>query len=145
MDVKAEIEEGKKIIANLPYVRDFCLIGSAMYLDDANDVDFLVLTELAVPANEFAYRLVNAGWSPCSKYEVSDGSGCSPFAAVRLGNLNLIITHDTKFYERYKTAMEVCKALRLVHREDRIAVCQIVRDGRIADEVITYHEIKELV
>ena len=140
MDIKAEIEAGKKVIAGLPDVICFSLIGSAMYLEDANDVDFVVLTEWR-KASSLACELINKGWSPCSNYEVSDDTKVGQFEAVRLGNLNLIITYDLKFYTDYKTAMEVCKALRLIHREDRVAVCQIVRDGRSANEVSTYNEL----
>ncbi len=116
MDIKAEIEAGKKVIAGLP-----------------------VLTEWR-KANRLAYELISNGWMTCSSYEVTDKPGDSSFEAVRLGNLNLIITSDLQFYTDYITAMEVCKALHLVHREDRIAVCQIVRDGRTAAEVLTYND-----
>lgn len=61
--------------------------------------------------------------------------------AVRRENINLMVSHDPKFFADYKTAMEVCKALKLKHKEDRIAVCQIVRDGKKAEDVFTHARI----
>lgn len=139
MDTKAEIAAGETFIKTLPQVRDFALIGSASYLPDANDVDFAVLIDDfdSGGAVDYASKLVMDGWGNCGEY---DGVG-GIWAAVRRENLNLMVTHDTKFFADYKTAMEVCKALHLTNKQDRIAVCQIVRDGKKADEVLTHAKL----
>lgn len=137
MDVQAEIIKGEALIRTMPQVLDFALIGSASYLPDAGDVDFAVLVDPAANAVDYASKMVASGWGNCGEY---DGVG-GIWAAVRQENLNLMVTHDPKFFADYKTAMEVCKALHLVHKEDRIAVCQIVRDGKKADEVMTHAKL----
>lgn len=137
MDTKAEIAAGEALIPTLPSVLDFALIGSASYLPEAGDVDFAVLIAPAINAVYYASQMVSDGWGNCGEY---DGVG-GIWAAVRRENLNLMVTHDPKFFTDYKTAMEVCKALNLAHKQDRIAVCQIVRDGKKADEVMTHAKL----
>ena len=137
MDTKAEIAAGEAMIPTLPSVLDFALIGSASYLPEAGDVDFAVLIDPAINAVDYAGQMANDGWGNCGGY---DGVG-GIWAAVRRENLNLMVTHDPKFFADYKTAMEVCKALNLTHKQDRIAVCQIVRDGKKADEVMTHSKL----
>lgn len=132
-----EHDERSAFIATLPQVLDFALIGSASYLPDAADVDFAVLVDPALNAVEYTDKMVADGWGNCGEY---DGVG-GIWAAVRSENLNLMVTHDPKFFADYKTAMEVCKALNLTHKQDRIAVCQIVRDGKKADEVMTHAKL----
>lgn len=137
MDTKAEIDAGEALIPTLPNVLDFALIGSASYLPEAGDVDFAVLIDPALNAVDYAGQMVQDGWGNCGEY---DGVG-GIWAAVRRENLNLMVTHDPKFFADYKTAMEVCKALHLTHKQDRIAVCQIVRDGKKADDVMTHAKL----
>jgi len=137
MDTKAEIAAGEALIPKLPQVLDFALIGSASYLPHASDVDFAVLIDPTVNAVDYASQMVAEGWGNCGEY---DGVG-GIWAAVRRENLNLMVTHDPKFFTDYKTAMEVCKALNLTHKEDRIAVCQIVRDGKKAGDVMTHAKL----
>jgi hypothetical protein len=137
IDIPAEIEAGTALIRALPGVKDFALIGSAAYLPDANDVDFAVLIDAAdgaADAINYTGQMQNDGWGNCGEY---DGVG-GIWAAVRRENLNLMVTHDQQFFDDYKRAMEVCKALRLRHKEDRVAVCQIVRDRKPADEVYSH-------
>lgn len=136
-DIQAEIAAGQSFIPTMHAVMDFALIGSAMYVPDARDVDFAVLIAPEFNAVDYAAKMANDGWGNCSEY---DGVG-GIWAAVRRENLNLMVTHDPKFFADYKTAMEVCKALDLRHKEDRVAVCQIVRDGKKADEVFTHARI----
>lgn len=137
INIPAEIAAGEAHIKTMPMVLDYALIGSAMYLEGAQDVDFAVLIDPACNAIDYAGQMVSDGWGNCGDY---DGVG-GIWAAVRRENLNLMVSHDPKFFADYKTAMEVCKALKLTHKEDRIAVCQIVRDGKKADDVFTHARI----
>lgn len=137
IDIAAEVAAGVALIKELPLVLDHALIGSAMYMPDANDVDFAVLIDPKHNAIDYATSMHEDGWGQCGEY---DGVG-GIWAAVRRGNLNLMVTHDPRFFADYKTAMEVCKALKLKHKEDRIAVCQIVRDGMKAEEVFTHERV----
>lgn len=131
MNIKEEIENGKTFISTLPNVLDSALIGSALYMADAKDVDFAILID--GNAVDYATALTVKGFNLCSDYDVREGM----WDSVRKGNLNLMITHSSEFFRGYKTAMEVCKALRLTNKADRIMVCQIVRDGLTADQVAT--------
>jgi hypothetical protein len=133
-NIKPEIIEGEAVLRSLPEIEAFSLIGSAMYLpaEQCHDVDFAVLTKDGVDAMGYLNRLAFDGWDHCGEeYDTQHGT----WGAVRRGNLNLMVTHDRAWYERYLTAMQVCKVLKLTNKEDRIAVCRVVRDGLTADEV----------
>jgi hypothetical protein len=134
IDIAAEVEAGRTLIATLAGVEEFALIGSAMYLPDANDVDFAVLITPELNAVDFASQMHQDGWGNCGEY---DGVG-GIWAAIRRNKLNLMVTHDAAFYKGYVTAMEVCKALGLRNKHERVAVCQIVRDGKTAEEAWSY-------
>ena len=133
MDVALEIRLGKQIISNLLYVLDFTLVGSAVYSKNPKDVDFAVLLYPNVNLIQYQEGMVKGGWDSCANLDYL-GMGSTWFS-VRQENINLIITTDQKFFDGYKTATEVCKALRLEHKQDRIAVHYIIRDGATADEV----------
>ena len=138
MIIKDEIAAGRLLISSMHNVIEFALIGSAMMeLPEVHDIDFAVLLAPGQDAIEYSMALHEAGWGVCGDYDATGGT----WTAIRRGLLNLMITHDPKFFAGYKTAMEVCKALNLQHKEDRIAVCQIVRDGKKATEVITYAQL----
>lgn len=142
MNLSTEISNGHVLLAQrLPGVRKFMLIGSASYMpEQAQDVDFAVLLDDGLNAMEFTSRM-NAvdKWELCGEYDLDKGT----WAAVRKGKLNLMITHDRVFYERYLVAMEVCKVLKLTSKGQRIAVCKIVRDGMVADEAKHYLDTPE--
>lgn len=137
MNVENAIAVAEGLIRSLNNVADYALVGSATYLPYPNDIDFAVLLTEGANAIDYVGALSRDKfeWELCGDYDGVDGK----WHAVRKGNLNLIITHDPKFFTGFKIAMEVCKALRLVHKMDRIAVCQIVRDGRMASEVVTHY------
>lgn len=139
MNVQQQIDAGRALIASLPNVIDSALIGSAMYLPNPADIDFLVLIE--DNAMNRAKDMEGDGWGKCGEYDSEEGVWC----AIRRKEVNLILTHDPGRFARFKTSMEVCKALHLEHKEDRIAVCQIVRDGKTADDVMTHAQIKATV
>lgn len=132
LDIEAEVAEGRRVIAAMPDVIDSALIGSAAYLpaELVQDVDFAVLVK-AQDAVEYA-GFLGPEWPLCGDYDTQAGEWC----AVRRGNLNLMLTTNRGFFERYRTAMEVCKALGLKSKQHRIAVCAIVRDGKTADQLI---------
>lgn len=133
-NIKPEIIAGEALLREMPKVAAFSLIGSAMYLpaEECRDVDFAVLLAEGEEAMAYIGGLTVNGWSHCGEeYDTQHGT----WGAVRRDNLNLMVTHDRGWYERYLTAMQACKVLRLTNKEDRIAVCRVVRDGLSADEV----------
>lgn len=133
-NIKPEIIAGEAVIREIPTVAEFSLIGSAMYLpaEQCGDVDFVVLVQNENYLERVTNLIMNHGFQPCGEqYECATGT----WGAVRRGNINLIVTHDKAFYDGYKLAMEVCKALRLTNKRDRIAACKVVRDRLPADKV----------
>ena len=131
LNVAQEIATGEVLITGLVGVKEYALIGSAMYLppEQVNDVDFCILLNEGLDSCSFTSDLIGQDWGRCGDY---DGVGGIWFA-VRRDNLNFMVTHDAKFYANYRLSMEVCKALRLQSKEERIAVCKVIRDGLDAD------------
>lgn len=130
------VVEGTSLLQAAPNVEAFALIGSALYLpaDQVNDVDFAVLLKPGTLAFEHLARMTTSGdWKPCGEY---DTTGSDAWGAVRKGNLNLMVTHDRVFFDGYKMAMEVCRVLNLTRKEDRIAVCRVVRDRVPAADIL---------
>lgn len=126
-----EIVDADAYIQKLPGVIDCALIGSALYLPEtANDLDFAVLLWPNKTPAEFCATLCNQGFSSCSKYAHMPVE--SDWLSVRNGMLNLMVTADREFFDGYVTAMQVCLALHLTEKRDRILVCKIVRDGMTA-------------
>lgn len=132
MTLAEEIKSGEEFVRTLPGVAEFSLIGSSMYLPDAQDIDYLLLVNDGRVGCDYAADLTNTGFQPCGEYDTAQGHWC----AVRRDRLNIVITSDPEFYQRFKRAMEVCKALRLTNKDERVAVCRIVRDGWDADAAL---------
>mgnify|MGYP001236544418 CR=1 FL=1 len=131
-NLQATIDEGNAFLCTLSSVAAWRLIGSAQYLpaDQVNDVDFAVLLQSELDPARYATNLQDTGWGKCSEYDQTTGL----WFAVRRGDLNLMLTSDPGFYEKYLLAMEVCQGLRLAEKAQRVAVCAIVRDGLSAAE-----------
>lgn len=134
-NITAELAEAQALLEGMaPYVVEHALIGSSMYLprESCNDVDVLVLVGGCEYMDPISDLVLNKGFVPCGEqYECASGT----WGAARRGGLNLIITHEKQFYDDYLRAMEVCKALRLAEKKDRVAVCKVVRDRMSAADV----------
>lgn len=139
LDIKATAAEAERIIAGLPRVLASRMIGSATYLPDPSDVDYLVHVDTSWATEYVGAHL--AAFMNCGEYDTADGA----WAAVRKGDLNIIVTTDAQFYNLFGRATEVCKALQLVHKDQRVAVCQIVRDGKTAEQVNVYSQHRDLL
>lgn len=135
LNIVRETAEAVAIIKAMRGVFDYAMVGSALYLPgSAHDIDFAVMLAEGTGATELATELTQEypnPWFACGEYDADAGTWCS----VRRGNLNLMLTHDRAFFDGYVKAMEVCKVLRLESKDQRIAVCKVVRDGLSADEV----------
>jgi hypothetical protein len=133
-NIKPAILEAEAVIREMPGVAQSSLIGSAMYLpaEECSDVDFLVLVEGYDYLASITDLIMNREFQACGEqYECATGT----WGAARRGSVNLIVTHDRAFYDGYRLAMEVCKALRLTNKLDRIAACKVVRDRMPAEQV----------
>lgn len=131
VDIEEEIAEGHRLIATWPEIEKAAVVGSALYLGEANDVDFVVLLGKGFDLLEFQDRLKALAWEKCGEYDTGPDF---TWTAVRKENLNWMLTTSPTFFAGYVTAMEVCRGLNLQTKADRIMVCRIVRDGMTATE-----------
>ena len=114
-------------------VIDIALVGSALYMpaEKIGDVDFVVLLAAGNDALQYIDDTIkDAGWEWCGEYDTQGGE----WGAIRSGPVNLIVTHSREFFDGFRAAAEVCKALRLGSKLDRMIVHRVVRDGLSADE-----------
>lgn len=137
MTLQEKIAKGTEIVKSLPGVKSWSLIGSAMYLDTAKDVDFAVLLDWDQDPETYAMNLHEKGWGRCGDYD--DVAG---WFSVRNAEFNLMITGTEDWFKRYVQAMHVCAALRLERKFDRVMVCRIVRDGFDAETARAHTAVK---
>lgn len=66
-------------------------------------------------------------------FESEDYGGLKHFESIRLnlptGELNLIVTHDREFFDKFVAATSVAKRLNLLKRDDRVALFSAVLYG----------------
>jgi hypothetical protein len=123
-----EVFDTATMLARHKQVLAFDIVGSARYSDDAKDVDILVLADY--PDFCGARWMFGNTWTLCAgKYD----DQTDKWGTLRKGNANLIVTVDRGWYDRMKVASEVCAALKLMDKGDRIVVHRVVRDGYDAD------------
>ncbi len=63
-------------------------------------------------------------WEGGNNYEIEH------FASLRNGNMNLIVTEDRLFFDKFIIATALAKRLNLLNKDDRIALFQGVLYGR---------------
>jgi hypothetical protein len=114
-----------QMLKDEPRVIKYAPVGSALYLDEAKDLDFLVLVDTG-GASWLPARWWFDGFTLCGG-EYDDQT--EKWGATRKGLVNLIITVDPEWYSRMLTASAVCEALKLTDKGDRIVVHRVVRDG----------------
>lgn len=108
------IPMGSRFVCDPPVMDtdiDYCLY-SPVGIDS-------ILTEMGFDSNGFAaYRK-----------GVNDGV----FTSWRRGDINLVVTHDTESFEKYKIATHICKKLNVRSKPDRIMVYDAVILGQLND------------
>jgi len=52
------------------------------------------------------------------------------FTSLRKGYINLIVTDEEEFYEKFLLATHVCKSLNVLDKEDRITIFQAILYGK---------------
>lgn len=126
------VRDTSMMLADHTDVVDFQLVGSACFDEEnAQDVDFLVLVG-GSRFEEVGRWCFGSQWELCAgEYDVEEPG---IWGALRKGNANLIVTIDRAWYERAALANEVCVALKLKDKGDRIVVYRVVRDGYDAED-----------
>jgi hypothetical protein len=114
-----------KVLRANDKVLDFDPVGSAVYMEEAKDLDVLVLYDAPSFLTDARWAF-GPDWYLCAgEYSDTDES----WGAIRKGAVNLIITVDRAWYDGMLKASRVCEALGLQDKGDRIIVHRIVRDG----------------
>lgn len=132
-EFKEAYEATRQLLHTHPGVQRYRLVGSAVYCEDAKDVDILVLTQPehtefigSTDAPNPARWMFGSEWELCvGEYDDMDDK----WGAIRKGPVNLIVTVDPDWFDRACTASDVCVALNLTRKRDRLLVWRIVRDG----------------
>ena len=107
-------------------------VGSSRYREDYNDLDIAVLLHEGIDVQAWADNYKAQGYTSCSHY--ADGGTDDEWTALRSSDLNLIAMTSVARYHKTLLADEVCKALDLKAKVDRIKVYHVVRDGASAEE-----------
>jgi len=85
------------------------------------DEDVLVLTD---DITKFVHSCTKAGFK-------ETGSYAGPaFYSLRQGEVNLIITDEEEFYDKFMLATHVCKSLNVLDKQHRIIVFQAILYGK---------------
>lgn len=126
-----------KIEDLLRYATRHQLVGSRVTCNPPpvdTDQDVLVLVS-EENADYFVSKMKNAG------FDVELGEGYAEdalnageedrFQSYRLGDVNLIVTVDERFYARFSAATAMAKRANLMQKEERIALFQAVLYGNI--------------
>lgn len=124
----ADVDEMLAALLMCDVIRSYQMVGSTYTLGHGRDIDFAVL----IPGTDIDTRpmWIDAEW----QREGSDAYEGNVFASYRKDDINLIVMTDETVYRKYLAAMEVCKALKLQTRRERVIVCRIVRDGMDAEQ-----------
>jgi hypothetical protein len=101
-------------------------VGSRVTCNPAptdTDEDILILTDNLVTLQKACWK---DGFDGSELYvtEGLEGTYKGDFYSMRKGDINLIITEDKDFYERFTLASYVCKQLNVLEKKDRITVFQ---------------------
>tara|TARA_B100000929_G_scaffold49557_1_gene35975 strand:- start:842 stop:1309 length:468 start_codon:yes stop_codon:yes gene_type:complete len=102
-------------------------VGSRVTCNPApvdTDEDWLVIT-LVDPEP----ALTAAGFTQDGSPEFYTGNDAGGFRSWRKGDLNIVTTQDTEFFDRFMTATYLAKRFNLLRKEDRIALFQAVLYG----------------
>lgn len=107
------------------YVASWHPVGSAWTLgkDKAADFDVLVLCDRSGLTGLLTSKY-GLPYDGKEKYGPAEGE----FISFRKDKWNLLLTSDDEFYARFYKSMNLCRALKLESRDDRILVVAAVRD-----------------
>lgn len=130
-----ELIDTTQFLCTHPRVEKFDIVGSSLIEGvDPKDLDFLVLTNCsgflgAEDGNNACGAFGNDWFPPAALYDGENDT----WGTLRRANVNLIVTIDPEWYARALVANEVCVALSLQSKADRIVVYRVVRDGMTAN------------
>lgn len=114
-------------------VRDFASVGSRETCSPPptdTDCDMLVLVD---SLKEFVENCKTWGWEGGEVYADPDfkwpPTATNHFVSLRFEEVNLIVTSDDEFYDKFMLATHVCKTLNVMEKEHRKVVFQAILYG----------------
>lgn len=114
-------------------------VGSSYIVGHGKDLDIVVLvcgTEDEVPVHyQAGRRLVKAGYQSSSD---GSGEGEDDFNCYRKGSVNVMLTARSHWFQNFLMASEVCKALRLTEKWQRVAVHRVIMDDEDAETATAF-------
>lgn len=111
-------------------------VGSSYILGKGMDLDIVVCLHSDAPLMQAEGLLTALGYEP-----TSDGSGDSEddnFRCFRHAEVNVMLTADEDWYWNFVKSAEVCKALGLTSKWQRVAVHRVLMDDEDADKAVSY-------
>ena len=84
------------------------------------DMDFLCLSKGEEYEQMLQAFLESDGFKQDGHYDLSN------FQSFKKGIMNVILTHDVEFYDKFIIAMLVCKELNVLDKKKRIAVHHLI-------------------
>lgn len=121
-----EVAGCKELLASLPDVAEWRVVGSAAVVGGGRDVDVLVLVREQGP---FCGLLQDLGATFCSTNQYLNDS----FTAMRRGNINFLVVDTRVEYDKWVIATEVCKWLSVKYmscdRDTRVCIHRAIVDG----------------
>lgn len=120
---------------SIPHYVTCALVGSVAMFEEGNDLDFSVLVTAEDIKEYLSGHRQDGGALHGWRYTDYDTGGPRQWAALRKGEVNLLVTNSKEHHEGFIAATEVCKALNLRDKSKRILVHRIVRDGHSAEAV----------
>ena len=129
---KARIDEAAAAMADafkpknpfLDHVKDYEYVGSRVTCNPPpmdTDEDILIYSE---DAKTLIGNCIEQGFVGTGSYVGSE------FTSLLQGTINLIITDNKEFYDKFMLATHVCKSLNLLDKQERITVFQAILYGK---------------
>lgn len=104
-------------------------VGSSVTVSpygEGEDIDWLVWFDTEQEESEFILQLIDAGFTTNG----TQGYDPDMFVSYKKGTENFILTSNATFFERFLLARNLCQALNLTDKNDRITVHQAILKGQ---------------
>ena len=113
---------------------DMAFVGSRVTCNpplEDTDEDILIYTETIAT---LIHDCKLSGFIEGEVYFTPDSKTTSQFISLKKGNINLIVTDNKDFYDKFLLATHVCKTLNVMEKQHRITVFQAILYGKKIEE-----------
>lgn len=109
----------------------FDLVGSVEIIGSGNDYDILICSSSATARHEIEEAMRTQGF-----FEEGDGYPQDEFTSLRFNEVNVLVTDNQVFFDKWLRSVAVCKLVRDefggCDRPLRVAIHQAIMDGEAA-------------